>query len=236
MQADATFGRKFVASIFGDLTIPKADVRLGLADGSTRLVSVKKAESRGGQAHLSTLDRFLRGVAFVFKAEMPEQAVWCLRAFLGETAGVPIRDFAPGVHLGAALIRGIPAEDYQNRLYASTLRDNYLDEWMILSSWLDANMAELTALVFSTGYTRDPENWADTLFVGSGNRFVATNSLAANAGAIGIRLRESGRFAGSTILFPWGFLQAHRPGRDSGPYQLQFHHEDARILDLVGRG
>jgi hypothetical protein len=30
---------------------------------------------------------------------------------------------------------------------------------------------------------------------------------------------------GSTIVLPWGFLQAHHPGKESGPYQLQFHHD-----------
>jgi hypothetical protein len=102
---------------------------------------------------------------------------------------------------------------------------------MALEEWFNSNMSALTVFVFSAGFVKHAEFWADTLYIGSDRRFLPINRLAASSASMPIWLRESGRFPGSTIQLPWGFLQPHRPGRTSGPYQLQFHH-DARLLEI----
>jgi hypothetical protein len=166
---------------------------------------------------------------------MCEEGHWALRAFTGETGGISIKEFAPNATICSPMIRkhAMRAEDYQNRLYASTIALSYSRPWKALSSWLNSNMRFLTELVFRHGYSADVRGYADFIYYGCENRFIPVAKLAEKSADFRVGPSSRGYYAGSTILMPWGFLQVHRPGKDHGPYLMQFHHNYDQIAALM---
>ena len=225
-------GTTKMESIFGGRkTSAKADCTLYLEDGREVGISLKKPSTRGGQLHLTSLERFVNCFTH-YGHPIPHEAYWALRAFTGETNGIPISQFAPrGSFTGPRISRyDTLAEIHQNRLYASTLMKYYEEEWNALEHWFSSNMKLLTEIAFSRGYCSDTSGYVDFIFYGCNNLFLSIDELTQLAAKETIKPSSNGYYAGSTILMPWGFLQVHRPGRKNGPYQLQFHHQLDAIL------
>jgi hypothetical protein len=230
---DPAYGGHAVPSILGDNTIPKGDVWVELAGGQSIRVSVKKPEAGGGQAWLATLDRFLKAMVILTGQNVPDEAVWALKAFTGSTGGMAISAFAPAATFSSALIRGEIAEASQNRLHAATISISYRDAWRIFAAWFNGHLPLITDIAFRRGLAARTMDFADVLYSGATNRFHRLDQVIASVAGTSIGLRSTGRFAGSVIVLPWGFLQAHRPGRNYGPYQLQFHYEMGLIEELL---
>jgi hypothetical protein len=227
-------------SVFGDTTTSKTDVTVFISEGAPLDISLKKPSTKSGQVLLCKLERFLRLIESKSKKPTPPSVRWALRAFFGETDGLPISKFSPrAVMLGPVIKRhGVAAELYQNRLYGSTLAASYPEEWQSLQDWFMENMAEITDCCFRSGMCADAldeRSTAEYVFVGSLGRFFTVSSLVEASRGWVVTPSSSGYYKGSTLRMPWGFLQGHRPGKDEGPYQVQFHWSVKDMLALLGK-
>ena len=163
------------------------------------------------------------------------EAEWVLRAFSGETGGISITEFAPGIILTGPVIKRHrkQAELYQNRLYASTMEVHCERAWKTFCDWFNESLPAITRLCFSSGYGHDKKDHAKQLFWGKTHQLYDLERLAERTHGYKIHPSRNGFYKGSTISLPWGFLQPHRPGKHEGPYQLQFHYAMEPILALL---
>jgi len=240
VRASTTHDRVMPKSIFGDATTSKTDVSVFLSKGAPLDISLKKPSTKSGQVLLCKLERFLRLIESKSKKPTPPSVRWALRAFFGETEGLPVSKFAPrAVMLGPVIKRhGVAAELYQNRLYGSTLAASYPEEWQSLQAWFSEKMAEITDCCFRSGMCADAldeRSTAEYVFVGSLGKFFTVSSLVDASRDWLVTPSSSGYYKGSTLKMPWGFLQGHRPGKDEGPYQVQFHWAAKDMLTLLGK-
>ncbi len=240
VRASTTHNRAMPKSVFGDATTSKTDVTVFVSEGEPLDISLKKPSTKSGQVLLCKLERFLRLIESKSKKPTPPSVRWALSAFFGETDGLPITKFAPhAVMLGPVMrSRGIQAELYQNRLYASTLAASYPEEWQSLQGWFMENMAEITDCCFRSGMCSDAldeRSTAEYVFVASLGRFFTVSSLVESSCNCLVVPSSRGKYKGSTLRMPWGFLQGHRPGKDEGPYQVQFHWAAKDMLALLGK-
>jgi hypothetical protein len=240
VSASTTHDRVMPKSVFGDTTTSKTDVTVFVSEGAPLDISLKKPSTKSGQVLLCKLERFLRLIETKSKKPTPLSVRWALRAFLGETDGMPISKFAPNaIMLGPVIKRhGVAAELYQNRLYGSTLAASYPEEWQSLQDWFKVNMAEITDCCFRSGMCADAldeRSTAEYVFVGSLGSFFTVSSLVEASRDWVVTPSSSGYYKGSTLRMPWGFLQGHRPGKDEGPYQVQFHWVAKDMLALLGK-
>ncbi len=240
VRASTTHDRAMPKSVFGDTTTSKTDVTVFLSEGEPLDISLKKPSTKSGQVLLCKLERFFRLIESKSKKPTPPSVRWALSAFFGETDGMPISKFAPRASLLGPVIKrhGEAAELYQNRLYGSTLAASYPEEWHCLQGWFRDNMAEITDCCFRSGMCADAldeRSTAEYVFVGCLGRFFTVSSLADSSREWLVTPSCSGYYKGSTLRMPWGFLQGHRPGRDEGPYQVQFHWVAKDMLSLLGK-
>ena len=240
VRASTTHDRVMPKSVFGDTTTSKTDVTVFVSEGAPLDISLKKPSTKSGQVLLCKLERFLRLIESKSKKPTPPSVRWALRAFFGETEGLPVSKFAPrAVMLGPVIKRhGVAAELYQNRLYGSTLAASYPEEWQSLQDWFMENMAEITDCCFRSGMCADAldeRSTAEYIFVGSLGRFFTVSSLVEASRGWVVTPSSSGYYKGSTLRMPWGFLQGHRPGKDEGPYQVQFHWAVKDMQALLGK-
>lgn len=239
-HASTTHNSEMPISVFGDRTSAKTDVTVFLNMGEPLDVSLKKPSTDAGQVLLCKLDRFLRLIEVKSGKPIPRSVGWALAAFFGETEGMPILKFAPRAELLGPIMKrhSERAEIYQNRLYASTLASSYPEEWDELRAWFSANMDEITDCCFRSGMCADDmdqRSTAEYIFVGCLGRFFTAKSLVDASRGCLISPSAGRYYKGSTIKMPWGVLQGHRPGKDSGPYQVQFHWKAKDIVELLGK-
>jgi hypothetical protein len=107
----------------------------------------------------------------------------------------------------------------------------------MLQAWFRENMAEVTDCCFRSGMCADAldeRSTAEYVFVGYLGRFFTVHSLVEASKDWLVIPSSSGYYKGSTLKMPWGFLQGHRPGKDEGPYQVQFHWSAKDMLSLLG--
>jgi hypothetical protein len=238
VDATTSHDRPKPLSVFGDHTTSKTDVTVYLRKGGPLDISVKKPSTKSGQVLLCRLDRFVKLIEKKTGRPIPQNAIWALKAFFGETDGIKILEFAPKVKFTGPIIKKHRAfaEIYQNRLYASTLSQSYPKEWYSLQSWFRSNINEITDCCFRSGFCSDEadeRSTAEYVYVGCLARFFTVASISKASEKWEIIPSSNGYYKGSTIIMPWGFLQGHRPGEDSGPYQVQFHWRAKDIVRLL---
>lgn len=231
-RADPTVGQILVPSIFpgGRPTNSKVDCIVWLSDGRQLNISIKKPSAETGQVHLVSLSSFLKSLRY-HGAQYNEEIKYGLRCFTGETNGEDILQFSGvnqmGLTGGLHSKSGRKLEIYQNRLFPSTMATHMPSVWAALSKFLDQNLELITSLAFVKGHAKN--QFADLLFYGCACRFIALPEFVRTASTSNIEISSRG----SCINFPWGFLQVHRPGRTTGAFQLQFHHQYKRIEQLL---
>ena len=235
VDCDSSSGKSMVDDIFGGKTQSKKDITVKFQDDKVVNFSIKKPSTIGGQVHLSTLSRFLDAMEIITGRPVPNEVKWVFRAFTGETEGNTIKEFTGGAKLHGPIIakHNELAEIYQNRLYASTLEIEFSKKWDAFNSWFNGYMPEITRLLFSTGYCKNPEDFATILHYGNGCHFLIIDDLIKATKGREIYPSKHGYYKGSTLIMPWGFLEVHRPGKHEGPYQLQFHHNRDSILEIM---
>jgi hypothetical protein len=239
VKADASKGKERVYDFTDDgFTQSKADVTITLKDGSNATslnISIKKPSVTHGQVHLSTLNRFLLRVQNLTQVDITDDVLWVFKAFTGETDNQKITDIATDAVLQSPIIskHNLQAEVYQNRLYITTIQKSYPSKWAGFKDWFQSMLPVITQIVFSSGYCKDSMFHANILYYGKTNRFFLIKDIIKQSGNFELVPKLKGRYAGSTLAMPWGYLQIHRPGKHDGPYQLQFHHDLLLITSLL---
>jgi hypothetical protein len=235
-SVDAEKGTQKVLDFTGNLkTQSKTDVEIMFDSGERLNISLKKPTVIHGQAHLTTLQRFLDRITFLRKEEIPEEVVFVFKAFTGETDGKNILEFAPEARMQSPRIKkhNLQAEIYQNRLYISTIQNSYPNQWKVFQEWFRENMQVITHVVLSSGYAKDERHFADAIYYGKENSFFDLRKIQDLSAGYTVDIKKSGYYSGSTLNMPWGYLQLHRPGKTYGAYQLQFHHDYRDIIKLI---
>lgn len=238
VRATTTHNQVMPKSVFGDTTTSKTDVTVFMSEGDPLDISLKKPSTKSGQVLLCKLERFLRLIEIKSNKPTPPSVRWALKAFFGETDGLLITKYAPHASMLGPVIKrhGVEAELYQNRLYGSSLAASYPEEWQSLQDWFMENMAEITDCCFRSGMCADvldERSTAEYVFVGRLGRFFTVSTLVEASRGWVVTPSSSGYYKGSTLRMPWGFLQGHRPGKDEGPYQVQFHWAVKDMLALL---
>ena len=236
IQVDAEKGTQKVEDFTGNLkTQSKTDVEIIFNSGKTLNISLKKPTVIHGQAHLTTLQRFLERIIFLRNEEIPKEVTFVFKAFTGETDGKSIVEFAPEARLQSPIIKkhNQQAEIYQNRLYISTIQNSYPNQWKVFQEWFRENMLVITHIVLVSGYVKDERHFADAIYYGKENKLFDLRKIQDLSAGYTVDIKRAGYYSGSTLSMPWGYLQLHRPGKSSGAYQLQFHHDYRDIIKLI---
>ncbi|MFQ3607889.1 MAG: hypothetical protein SNJ55_04580 [Chloroherpetonaceae bacterium] len=236
ISVDAKKGTQKVEDFTGSQkTQSKTDAVVLFENGDTLNLSLKKSSVTHGQAHLTTLQRFLDRITFLCGEKIPEEVTFVFKAFTGETDAKNIIEFAPEAKLKSPIIKkhNQQAELYQNRLYISTIQESYSRQWKTFQEWLRNKMSLVTHIVLSSGYAKNERDFADAIYYAKANQFFDLKEIQKLSAGYTVEKRDSGYYAGSTLTMPWGYLQLHRPGRKDGPYQLQFHHNYTDIIKLT---
>lgn len=226
--------------VLGGKTPAKADMVLRWNSGVVTRISLKKSE--GGQAWLISTDRFVQGFGAQIGTLVPEVVQNMLRLFIGP---IDIGTEVPRTVMGGSRQQHVISEleIRHQRLVASTLGYYYRRDWEATMLWLRNNAAEIASLCFARGLCADEIDQANYLWyntkneVGEGEESVYQLYEVADIEAALRRMPASRRVVvgprngGSTLIFPFGFLQMHRP---TGKNQMQFHHRLNSIRQLIG--
>jgi len=217
-----------VISVFGDKTKAKPDVIVGLDNGETIRVSIKKSLS--GQVYLVTIDRFIDCFEKQTGKAIPANVKRAISLFWG---GAPDTiDIIKSVNS-----KHRSYEIRKCRLVKETLDvyDKHLSE--VLLEWFNTNIKDIFDICFSKGSVKDSSKWANVVWyinkVGDNvvdemfNIEFLKQKLPANA-VFGTR------GGGTTIQLPFGFVQWHSP-RKVIPGEIQFHHQYKTICSICKR-
>jgi hypothetical protein len=219
-----------VETVFGDRTEGKPDLVFVLPDGQRFPLSIKKSGLQpNGQAHLSTLDRFVRAWGLISGEELSPNVVEFFRLFIGEQDVLSLSALAPGVKPTTRKHRrtGESLDVYQVRLSPETIKEYRPEVFRDFVEWARRDAVLLADLFLFRGYASHVVDFASGIWFGRENRLVLREELLRAVDAnrdvhIGSR--------GGTIQLAWGFLQFHAP---RGRRQLQAHWQSAKILDLI---
>lgn len=212
-----------VMDIFGLHTNGKPDIYVRWSRSEPVNFSVKK--SRTGQVFLTSVDRFIRGYEHHFEESVPERVATMMRLFIGAQQDEAHQRFQ--------------LEKHQHRLLGVTLARYFPEDWNATLNWLNARCNQIADFVFARGYAKNKSDFATHVwyFVTDGGSVsineifpisVVIRHLSISSNQVSIGPRNGG----STIVFPFGFLQMHSPQAKN---QIQFHHQYAKLSDLVGR-
>lgn len=231
VKVNANPGKAKVLSFSGNLTPSKRDIALIFSREEVG-VSVKK--STGGQVQLTQLNRFLEK-ARADNIQINRRVEKAMRCFTGETGGLHILEFAGICESDLSNTQhrtsGLRLEEYQNRLGSWTLSVACPALWNALSDWIQCNLPWITRTAFSTGFCNNPVDFAKVIFYRQGPTVFLVEDIAKASFSFPVTPNSARK---ATIDMPWGFLQVHRPGKSSGPFQLQFHHSLGDIRKLLG--
>ncbi|NWJ42007.1 MAG: hypothetical protein HXX12_13675 [Geothrix sp.] len=217
-------GEKSVPCILGGKTKSKTDLKIIWNDGSISNISIKK--SLGGQAFLIGTERFIDGFERHFTT-IPKGVKKALRLYIGGPEVKPVLKEIPAT--------GTDLREYElrkGRMVWDTLRTYDCGLAAELLSWSRLNVGSITRFCFSRGLARDESDWASHIWyknlIGENNTDELFNidDLVATAGMAIDRVAPGPKNGGSTILFPFGFLQWHQK-------KMQFHHGFESISECL---
>jgi hypothetical protein len=225
-----------VEDIFGHMTNGKPDIYVRWNNLPQVNFSVKK--STGGQVFLTSVDRFLAGFEYHFNERVPKKVSEMLHLFIGSDEQKCDLVMEGRQYLGPKHRGGQLQEKHQHRLLAVTLNRHFPKDWAATLDWARQNSGRIADLSFSKGHAKSSNDFATHVwyFVADGGD-VEIDSLIPVPDIVKFSTRSGGdvepgpRNGGSTLLFPFGFLQMHSP---QGENQVQFHHSFSK-LEHLGR-
>lgn len=227
-------GSKHITSLLGDSVISKVDASVRWISGETLNISIKK--SKDGQVWLIPVARFAETMKH-YSAPLSSSALAGLSLFIGgENLHSYNKEFKAGLdHSKTFTPRIHSQESRQNRLVAETIKALYPKYWNELIEYFQENVALITELMFSRGVAADPRDFADIVIynnvVGELNTFLISSIVeAASTDKEKKVISQGPKNGGSTVIFPTGFLQMHKP---KGKHQMQFHHKYDVVADLI---
>ena len=223
-----------VDDIFGHRTNGKPDIYVRWKGQDAVNLSVKK--SLGGQVFLTSVDRFVAGFEHHFSEKVPTPVVEMLHLFIGtdgEKCDLVMRGHE---YLGPTSRSGELQEIHQHRLLAVTLSRHFGRDWAETLKWVTTNSGKIADMSFSRGYARSQSDFATHVwyFVADEGKvkvdcLIPIQSIVRYSAQSKDTVSVGPRNGGSTILFPFGFLQMHSP---QGENQIQFHHSHAKLAHL----
>lgn len=219
-----------VADIHGGRSPGKVDLEVNWGSGQSYRISVKKSD--GGQAFLTSVDRFFKGMKAQFGVDAPSAAVKAMDLFIGGIAVEVLgsRRSASSARPRQSSVRSL--EMHQHRLVATSIIDLYPEGWTSLISWFRVNISAVAQLVFSRGYAASSIDWASHLWYYNEqetprrDQLFAIDDVAAMTQSHSNEIKPGPKNGGSTLQLPFGFLQMHSP---QGTNQIQFHHSLEKI-------
>lgn len=223
-----------VNDIFGHRTNGKPDIYLRWDGEDPVNLSVKK--SLGGQVFLTSVDRFVKGFEFHFNESIPKPVVEMLHLFIGTDESRCDLVMAGRKYLGPKNRSGELQEIHQHRLLAITLSHHFGSDWNATLNWASENAGKIADFAFARGYAKSNFDFATHVwyFVSDSvgvdvDCLIPVEKIVMYSANEKRKVTVGPRNGGSTILFPFGFLQMHSP---QGENQVQFHHSHAKIAHL----
>ena len=227
-----------VTDIFGSRTNGKPDIYVRWNKSEPVNFSIKKSTS--GQVFLTSVDRFLRGYEHHFEDSVPERVATMMRLFIGANPSECDLVMRGKNYLGPKMRGGDELQEkHQHRLLGVTLDRYFPGDWKATLNWLDGRSSQITDFAFARGYAKNKSDFATHVwyFVTDGkggpiDQIFPISEIIRHSTNTTNRVSIGPNNGGSTIVFPFGFLQMHSPQVDN---QIQFHHKYAKLSDLTGR-
>ena len=225
-----------VPDVFGKSTPSKTDIFVEWSNSKNIRISLKK--STGGQVYLTSVERFFDGFEIQFDQVVPDSVRSTTSLFIGGAASkcdlvMKGKQYFGPVHKNSGQLQ----EKYQDRVVGITLDHHFPTEVKTMFDWFNANMQLLCEFIFSRGYALDATNFSSHLWyfvteepkIGDIDQFFSIKELSKKC-ARASTVCFGSKNGGSTIQFPFGFMQMHRPG---GINQIQFHHSYEKLSELL---
>ncbi len=234
VEAGGKSARK-VADVFGKKSPSKTDILASWGGNNVASISLKK--SSGGQVFLTSVDRFCDGFEIQFGRHVAPDVREALSLFIGDD-DIDLGSLMRGKsYLGPIHARsGVPLEKHQNRLVGATMVEYFPKKWLSLIQWFKENSNELCEFIFSRGYSVEKTDFSTHLWYfieeekekyGAIDSIFKISDLSKKCYTLNSMITMGKSNGGSTIQFPFGFLQMHRP---QGGNQMQFHHSYDKIF------
>jgi len=229
---------KKVADVFGKKSPSKTDIFASWGGKNTASLSLKK--STGGQVFLTSVERFCDGFEIQFGRTVDPDVREVLNLFIGgsdldlDSLMVGKKYLGP-MHAGS----GGLLEIHQNRLVGATIARYFPKKWLLLIQWFQENSSELCEFIFSRGYSLGKKDFSTHLWYfveeeekkyGIIDSIFKISDLSKACSSLSSEIAMGKKNGGSTVQFPFGFLQMHRP---QGGNQMQFHHSFDKISSAL---
>jgi len=229
---------KKVTDVFGKKSTSKTDIYASWGGENTASLSLKK--STGGQVFLTSVERFCDGFEIQFESTVPQAVREALDLFIGRDdlnldSLMRGKNYFGPMHTGS----GGLLEKHQNRLVGATIVEYFPQKWLLLIKWFQENSSELCEFIFSRGYSLGKKDFSTHLWYfveeeekkyGIIDSIFKISDLSEKCSSLSSEIVMSKKNGGSTIQFPFGFLQMHRP---QGGNQMQFHHSYDKISSAL---
>ncbi len=254
LKADEKFARSFGRRIFGeDVGVPD-EVLCGGSEApqiedifgrrsngkpdiyvrwKRRRANLSIKMSDGGQVFLTSVDRFVAGFEFHFEEEVPKRVVETLNLFIGSDSRkcdlvMRGKEYKGPIHKSGEL-----QEHHQHRLLGVTLTHYFEADWVKTLNWMRDNSGNIADFVFARGYAQEAADFATHVWyfnadsgVGNTDTLISMKEIVKQSNSRRSEVAVGKINGGSTIQFPFGFLQMHAP---KGNNQMQFHHSYKKI-------
>jgi len=225
-----------VTDIFGHRTSGKPDVYVQWRACTPVKFSVKMSVS--GQVFLTSVDRFLSGYSYHFKEVVPDPVVQMLQLFIGTDQTKCDLVMKGREYLGPKQRRSdVLQEVHQGRLLGITLDRYFPNEWLSTLQWLDSKAGRIADFSFSRGFAGNQEDFATHVWYcnliqprKNVDKMFSVASIIEHANQAKVRPGVGPRNGGSTILFPFGFLQMK--SYENTANQMQFHQQLSRLSQI----
>ncbi|MBO7167725.1 MAG: hypothetical protein J6V61_03160 [Bacteroidaceae bacterium] len=217
---------KGIQSVLGGSTKAKPDLYLLTDKGEYINVSLKK--SSGGQVYLITVERFIAGFEKQYQKAISDDVRRAISLYWGS-----VLDTQTIIHEYAVVEKAYQVK--KHRLVFNTLQRYNANLSSVLLDWFKENIAELFDFCFIRGLASNPKCWANVIWYKNllpGEEEEVQDTML-NLEDLREKIKnhtnlvEYGtRTGGSTIQLPFGFVQWHQG-------QMQFHHNEEKILKLI---
>lgn len=220
---DGIKSKKVESIIDNQKTTPKCDLKI-ITDSREINISLKKSDS--GQAHLNTVNQFIKGYEKRYPKIPGTVKTSLLFLFSGHQDTLTILNDPKYFNESTnkmELRHKTLTVDTMNR-YNKKLSTNLL-------SWVKENIGNITEIVFKKGWCRNESDWGEYIYyrnvVNENNHVDVLYSIDRLIENVQLHTDEIKFGAeGTTILLPFGSVQYHLGG-------LQFHHNRKKINKLL---
>lgn len=227
---------KQVSDVFGTSTPPKPDLYLRFENSREARISIKKSSS--GQVFLTSVPRFCEGFQRHYGTKVPSEVEESLNLFIGPLSRQIVSQMTAKGFKGGFSRDGALQEIHQSRLVAVTLAAYFGEKWTSTMNWLAENCSNIADFAFSRGYAKNQSDHASVIWYyiteepvfGLVDSIFTISELVSKTHLLRSSVVVGPNNGGSTIQFPFGFLQMHSP---KGENLMQFHHSFKKVRAIL---